>query len=202
MNPGHAMPLCARFLLVCLYIWLAVAEGTSEWTVPDAGSWVTRGGRASAASLACVHARRRGGGPAREGHQTVDRAFAVADALPDAVNVEGSWSPDAKADALEAFQDGQVRVLVTKPRIAGMGMNFQNAHRMVFVGMSDSYEAYYQAVRRCWRFGQTEPVDVHIVVSELEQQIVQNVRRKEAEAATMTAHLVHAMHTTIEETQR
>ena len=131
-----------------------------------------------------------------------DEADAIAEQLSGAVNVEGSWSPDDKAEALEAFQDGHVRVLVTKPRIAGMGMNFQNAHRMVFVGMSDSYESYYQAVRRCWRFGQTEPVDVYIVVSELEQQIVHNVRRKEAEAATMTAHLVRAMHTTDEKANR
>lgn len=111
-----------------------------------------------------------------------------------AVNVEGSWLPEAKADALERFQDGDVRVLVTKPSIAGFGMNFQNAHRMAFCGVSDSYEVYYQAIRRCWRFGQTHPVDVHVVVSELEQQIVHNVRRKEIESATMTAHLVHAMH--------
>jgi hypothetical protein len=64
---------------------------------------------------------------------------------------------------------------------------------MVFCGVNDSYEAYYQAVRRCWRFGQKKPVEVHIVVSELEQQIVDNVRRKETEASNMTAQLVAAM---------
>ena len=112
-----------------------------------------------------------------------DEADQCVDLIDGAVNVEGSATPDTKAEALEAFQDGEVRVLVTKPSIAGFGMNFQNCHRMVFVGLSDSYEAYYQAVRRCWRFGQTEPVDVHIVVSELEQEIVENVRRKEAEAS-------------------
>lgn len=118
----------------------------------------------------------------------------------DAVNVEGSWTPEAKAEALESFQDGEIRVLVTKPSIAGFGMNFQNAHQMVFCGVNDSYEAYYQAVRRCWRFGQTKPVDVHIVVSELEQQIVDNVRRKETEASHMTAQLVEAMRHEREET--
>jgi len=123
-----------------------------------------------------------------------DEANTIAAALgDDAVNVEGSWSPEAKAEALEAFQDGGIRVLVTKPSIAGFGMNFQNCHQMIFCGVNDSYEAYYQAVRRCWRFGQTSPVDVHIVVSELEQQIVDNVRRKESEAANMTAQLVAAM---------
>ena len=69
-------------------------------------------------------------------------------------------------------------------------MNFQNAHRMVFVGLSDSYEAYYQAIRRCHRFGQTEPVEAHIVVSELEHKIIDNVRRKEAEAGRSMAALV------------
>jgi hypothetical protein len=123
-----------------------------------------------------------------EESDTITKALA-----DDAVNVEGSWAPEAKADALERFQDGDIRVLVTKPSIAGFGMNFQNAHRMVFCGVNDSYESYYQAVRRCWRFGQTHPVDVHIVVSELEQQIVDNVRRKETESRTMTAHLVAAM---------
>ena len=110
-----------------------------------------------------------------------------------AVNVHGSMSPDDKADAFERFQDGDIRVLVTKPSIAGMGMNFQNCHRMVFVGLSDSWEAYYQAVRRCWRFGQEHPVDAYIVVSALEQQIVENVRRKEAEVASWVGRLVHHM---------
>jgi superfamily II DNA or RNA helicase len=111
-----------------------------------------------------------------------DEADEIARSVEGAVNVEGTWTPDAKAEALEAFQDGRLRVLVTKPSIAGFGMNFQNCHRMIFVGLSDSYEAYYQAIRRCWRFGQTRPVDAHIVVSDLERQIVDNVRRKEDEA--------------------
>jgi hypothetical protein len=118
-----------------------------------------------------------------------DEATALTDAIPGAVNVEGSWVPDRKAEALESFQDCDIRVLVTKPSIAGFGMNFQNAHRMVFVGLSDSFESYYQAIRRCWRFGQTHPVDVHIVVSELEQEIVANVRAKEREASSFATGL-------------
>lgn len=121
-----------------------------------------------------------------------DEASTVAKLIgPDAVNVEGAWTPDAKAEALEAFQDGRIRVLVTKTSIAGFGMNFQNAHKMAFVGLSDSYESYYQAIRRCWRFGQQHPVDAHVIVSTLEQQIVDNVRRKEDEASTVTAQLVN-----------
>jgi superfamily II DNA or RNA helicase len=127
-----------------------------------------------------------------------DEAAAVAAVIDGAVNVEGRWAPDAKAQALEAFQDGEIRVLVTKPKIAGFGMNFQNCHRMVFLGLGDSYEAYYQAIRRCWRFGQAEPVDVRIVVSAIEQQIVNNVVRKEREATRWTSALVRAAHPALE----
>ena len=123
-----------------------------------------------------------------------DEADTLVDLIPGAVNVQGNDTPEAKAEQLMAFAHGEYRVLVTKPSIAGMGLNFQHCANMAFTGLSDSYEAYYQAVRRCWRFGQKRPVNVHIVVSELEQQIVANVQSKEAEATRMTAQLVHAMH--------
>lgn len=123
-----------------------------------------------------------------------DEATAVAAALGDqAVNVPGSWKPEDKAAALEDFQDGRVRVLVTKPSIAGFGMNFQHCARQVFCGIGDSYEAYYQAIRRSWRYGQAREVTAHVVVSELEEQIVQNVRRKERDADRMNAQLVAAV---------
>lgn len=121
-----------------------------------------------------------------------DEANAVTKAVEGAVNVEGSMTPDEKADAFEAFQDGRIRVLVTKPSIAGMGMNFQQCHRMVFVGISDSWESYYQAIRRCYRFGQQREVEAHIVVSDLEMQIVENVRRKETEVAAWIDRLIAA----------
>jgi hypothetical protein len=117
-------------------------------------------------------------------------AEAIAGAV-DGVNVHGSQTPEEKAEAFEAFQDGSIRVLVTKPSIAGFGMNFQNCHQMTFVGLNDSWESYYQAVRRCWRFGQRHPVDAHVIVSTLEMQIVDNVRRKEAEVARWVDRLVH-----------
>lgn len=123
-----------------------------------------------------------------------DEADELCRLIPGAVNVQGNDTPEAKADRLLGFAHGAYRVLITKPSIAGMGLNFQNAAHMAFTGLSDSYEQYYQAVRRCWRFGQTRPVEVHIVVSELEQQIVANVRNKEQEAQRMTAELVTAMH--------
>jgi hypothetical protein len=120
-------------------------------------------------------------------------ASAVAAGTDGAVNVEGAWAPEAKAEALEAFQDGKVRVLVTKPSIAGFGMNFQNCARMAFLGLSDSYESYYQSIRRCWRFGQYREVEAHVIVSELEQGIVANVKRKEREAERVTGALVARM---------
>ena len=115
---------------------------------------------------------------------------ALVRAIPDARMVEGSQSPEEKASTLEAFQDGAFRVLVTKPAIAGFGMNFQNAHRMAFVGLSDSWEAYYQAIRRCWRFGQTQPVEAAIVLSDAESAIFENVMDKEREAKRMQERLI------------
>lgn len=119
-----------------------------------------------------------------------DEAENITRMVDGAVNVHGTMSPDEKADIFESFQDGHVRVLVTKPSIAGFGMNFQQCHQMVFVGLSDSWESYYQAIRRCWRFGQSHPVNVHIVVSELEQQIAENVKRKETEVASWIERLI------------
>jgi superfamily II DNA or RNA helicase len=110
--------------------------------------------------------------------------------IPDCVSVYGRHSPDEKAEMLEAFQDGKYRVLITKSKIAGQGMNFQNAHNMVHVGLSDSFEAYYQTIRRCYRFGQKEPVNVWVVLSELEDEIYQNVLRKEREANEMSKKLI------------
>lgn len=122
-------------------------------------------------------------------------ASALADALPGAVLAEvvGSDDADVKADVLAAFADGEVQILVTKPSIAGAGLNFQSCNRMVFVGLSDSYESYYQAIRRCWRFGQTEPVDVHIVLADVESVIVENVRAKERTAKSTTDGLIAAI---------
>jgi DNA modification methylase len=110
--------------------------------------------------------------------------------IGDCVSVYGKHTPDQKAQAIEDFQDGRYRALLTKPKIAGMGMNFQNAARMVFVGLNDSWETYYQAIRRIWRFGQTRPCKVYIVISEIEDEILENVRRKEVEASNMSKKLI------------
>ena len=91
---------------------------------------------------------------------------------------------------MNGFTTGENRVLVSKPSIAGWGMNWQQCHEMIFVGLSDSFEAYYQAVRRCWRFGQTKPVTVHIVISDAEGCVKDNVERKQSDAKRLTAELV------------
>lgn len=122
-----------------------------------------------------------------------DEADRLAKLIPSAVNVHGSMTPERKAELLHAFAAGDIGHLITKPGIAAFGLNWQHCARMAFVGLSDSYEAYYQAIRRCWRYGQTRPVRVHIVLSELEHQIAANVTRKEREAARFTAELVASM---------
>jgi len=118
---------------------------------------------------------------------------ALAAAVPDALEVCGNDSYAEKVGAVHSFVNGETRALVTKARILGFGMNFQHCSRMVFVGLSDSYETYYQCIRREWRYGQTQPVDVWIVVSEAEQAIVDNVRRKEQTAASMARDLLAEM---------
>ncbi len=118
---------------------------------------------------------------------------ALARAIPDAVEVRGSDTPEEKESALLAFTDGTARVIVTKPSIAGWGLNWQHCANVAFAGLSDSYEQYYQAVRRCWRFGQTRPVRVVIVASNREHAVLENVRRKEAQAVAMFAEIVEAM---------
>lgn len=107
--------------------------------------------------------------------------------------VTGSQSNDQKEDALGDFLDGTATALVTKPSIAGWGLNFQHCARMAFVGRSHSFESYYQAVRRCWRYGQTRPVQVHLVLDEVEDQIARNVERKGEDHARMVEAMRNAM---------
>lgn len=114
----------------------------------------------------------------------------ICKVLNDYRQVQGSDTPEFKAQAFEDFQDGKYRILVTKTKIAGFGMNFQNAHNMLFLGLSDSWEAYYQAIRREWRFGQKLPVNVHIVLSEAEREIYANVMQKESVSMNMSAQLI------------
>ena len=107
-----------------------------------------------------------------------------------AVNVQGSDSIENKESAIWDFMDNKYKVLITKPSIAGFGLNMQNASNMCFVGLSDSYEAYYQCIRRLWRFGQKKEVNANIVLTDIEYEIYQNIKRKETEANKMSRELV------------
>lgn len=116
-------------------------------------------------------------------------ADALREAIPDAVEIRGPDDVDLKEQRLADFAAGKIRVLITKPSIAGWGVNWQHCARIAFVGVTDSFEAYYQAVRRCWRFGQTREVLVHVFASDMEGAVLANLHRKEADAAAMAESL-------------
>lgn len=122
-----------------------------------------------------------------------DEADLLAELIPGAVNVQGSDSPELKAKNLMAFAHGQIRVLISKPKIAGFGMNWQHCARMAFVGLDDSFEKFYQAVRRCYRFGQKRSVQVHLFTAENEGQILANLKRKEVQHHEMSANMIEHM---------
>jgi DNA modification methylase len=115
---------------------------------------------------------------------------ALARSIPDSIEVVGSDSIDVKEEAINGFTHGKYRVLVTKPSICGFGMNWQHCHNIAFVGLNDSYEEFYQAVRRCWRYGQKSDVDVLIVTADIEGAVLQNIKRKEEQAEHMMNELV------------
>ncbi|MDK4713011.1 helicase [Rhizobium sp. CNPSo 4039] len=117
----------------------------------------------------------------------------LAAAIPGAVNLAGSDSDTVKVRKLTDFTLGRIRVLITKPSIAGFGMNWQHCADTGFVGLTDSFEQIYQAIRRFWRFGQLLPVNAHFVADEREGAVVANFRRKEADADRMAAAMVRHM---------
>ena len=106
------------------------------------------------------------------------------------VEVKGSDSDIDKTNNMVGFSCGKVKKLISKPSIAGWGMNWQNCNEIIFVGISDSFEAYYQAVRRCWRFGQKNPVNVHIIISEAEGAIRDNIIKKQRASEKMSKELI------------
>jgi hypothetical protein len=118
---------------------------------------------------------------------------ALTKAIPGAVETKGSDPDDVKERKLNDFSEGRIRVLVTKPSVAGFGMNWQHCADTGFVGLNDSWEQFYQAVRRFWRFGQTQPVTAHLIAAETEGAVVANLRRKEADADRMAAAMVRHM---------
>lgn len=113
-------------------------------------------------------------------------------AISGAVEITGSHKAEYKEKTINDFSMGKIRILVTKPSIAGFGMNWQHCNKMAFVGLSDSFEEYFQAVRRCWRFGQEKPVDVYVITAETEGAVVANIKRKEDEFAAMLSGMISA----------
>ena len=111
-------------------------------------------------------------------------------ASDNAIEVKGSDKLEFKIQTLEDFQDGKFNILITKPKIAGYGMNFQNASNMIFLGLNDSWETFYQCIRREWRYGQTKPVNVYIIMHDVENEIYQNILRKDAMAKRLKASLI------------
>lgn len=117
----------------------------------------------------------------------------LTERIPDAVEIRGSDKAEHKEETMLAFRRGDVRVLVTKPSIAGWGVNWQHCSQVAFVGLSNSFEQYYQAIRRTWRFGQARPVDCHIVTSTAETGVLANLRRKQKLARELGDRMIEHM---------
>jgi hypothetical protein len=123
--------------------------------------------------------------------------------IPASVEVKGADKNSVKEKNMLSFAQGDIKSLITKPKIAAMGLNLQACHNMCFVGLSDSFEAMYQAIRRCYRFGQKHPVNVHIIISEREGNVLQNIKNKEANAKLLLQKMVkYVSVSTIEELKK
>lgn len=120
-------------------------------------------------------------------------AQSLKEAVPSAIEVRGSQSIDQKEELLSAFATGEAKHLIAKPSMCGYGLNWQHCARMAFVGRSYSYETYYQAVRRCWRFGQQRPVQVHLVIAQGENEIGRAIDRKANDHSEMKRAMRDAM---------
>ena len=118
-----------------------------------------------------------------------DESHKLHELISESVEVQGSDKESYKSNSMLDFSNGDVKCLVTKPKIAGFGMHWQNCHNMIFTGLSDSYEQYYQALRRCWRFGQKEQVNVYIIISAKEGCVKENIERKQSDFLKMQSEM-------------
>lgn len=125
--------------------------------------------------------------------ETNGESAALAKAIPDSIEVVGSMTPDQKETALDTFTFGKRRVIVTKGKIAGFGLNWQHANTVIEASVSHSYEQHYQKIRRAWRYGQSKPVACHIVMSDTELPIWSNVQRKASDHQKMKVEMARAM---------
>lgn len=118
-----------------------------------------------------------------------DESKSLAHSIPDAVEVSGSMSIEQKEERLLGFASGKYRVLITKKEIAQFGLNFQNCHNQVFVSLDFSFEGLYQAVRRSYRFGQTNEVSIHLITTDTMQNVIESIKTKEEKFAKMKEHM-------------
>lgn len=126
--------------------------------------------------------------------ETNDESDALMKALPEAVEVRGSHTVLQKETRLSKFSDGEVRGIITKPDIAGFGLNWQHCANQIFVGVAYSFERFYQSIRRSYRFGQTQEVHAHLIYGITEGNVVSTLRTKEAAFAEMQTAMNEAMH--------
>ena len=129
---------------------------------------------------------------------TNQEADELQDAIPDAVEIRGSDSPDSKEVMINEFSTGRARVIISKPSIAGRGLNWQHCHHHIFVGLSYSFEDFYQAMRRGYRFGQKNEFHCHIVQAETEGAIMREIRRKMEQHETMRDAMRHSAQAILE----
>ena len=122
-------------------------------------------------------------------------ADSLLEKINDCIEIRGSHKESMKEDLLQRFSSGEAKRLITKPSVAGFGMNWQHCNHQVFAGLSYSFESYYQAVRRCWRFGQDKAVDVDIVLAETESALQSAVASKESDHRLMRSEMAEAMKT-------
>ena len=119
-----------------------------------------------------------------------DESKLLSEHINESTEVKGSDSSEHKEDSIINFQTGKIKVIISKPKIYGFGINLQNCRNMAFVGLSDSYESFYQATRRCWRFGQERDVYAIIITSKLEGAVIKNIKRKEKDAEYMSREMI------------
>ena len=115
---------------------------------------------------------------------------ALAESIPGSVELRGDQDEATKERILREFAEGKIRVLIGKPSMCGFGLNWQHCSKMIFVGLNDSWEQIYQAIRRCWRFGQKRPVDVWFVAADIEGNVVANIERKDKQAKEMADRMI------------
>ncbi len=109
------------------------------------------------------------------------------------ISVRGATPNEEKPKLEKEWRTTDIPIMISKPKVFGLGLNWQVANKAIFIGLSDSWEQFYQATRRIWRFGQTEEVDIHIVIEEREGKVLDNIKRKDKQARLMVESMIKHM---------